>query len=193
MKKILIPTLLLLLSSYVMAQPAFDLGLKAGINNSKISIDFDDYNSETILKGHIGAFARLGWGRIFVQPEFYFSAKGGDLNSSESVIQSAAAFDFKTVDVPALFGFKIIKGGLVGLHATLGPVFSFVTSATTEGEFSEEYFADNYIGFQYGLGLDIWFLTFDARMEHAGNDLYKHPDFDSKNSMFMFSVGFKIL
>jgi hypothetical protein len=167
------------------------LGLKAGINNSKISIDFDDYNSETILKAHFGAFARVGWGRVFVQPEFYFSAKGGDLSSG--IIQTVTSFNYNTVDVPALLGFKIIKGGMVDLHATLGPVFSFVTSATTEGEFSEEYFADNYIGVQYGLGLDIWFLTFDARMEHGGSDMYKHPEFDGKNQMFMFSVGFKIL
>lgn len=191
MKQLVFSTLLFLMAVTIYAQPIFDLGIKAGINNSKISIDLDDYNSESIVKAHVGAFSRIGWGRIFVQPEFYFSAKGGDLNSN--VIETATSFDYNTVDVPVLFGFKIIKGGTVGLHATLGPVFSFITSANAEGEFSDEYFADNYVGVQYGLGIDILFLTFDARMEHAGNSLYQHPDFDSKNQMFMLSVGFKFL
>jgi hypothetical protein len=191
MKKTIFSILLLMATATLFAQPLFDLGFKGGINNSKISIDFNDYNSESITKAHIGVFGRIGWGRVFVQPEVYFSAKGGDLSSS--VINTATSFDYSTVDIPVLLGFRIIKGGLVDFHATLGPVFSFITSAKTEGEFDANYFADNYVGLQYGLGLDIWFITLDARMEYAGSNLYQHPEFDAKNQMFMLSVGFKIL
>lgn len=191
MKKIILPALLLLLSSIAFAQPNIDLGIKAGFNSSKISIDLDDYNSESIAKAHMGVFGRVGWGRVYVQPELYYSAKGGDISSN--VIETATAFDYSTVDVPLLLGIKLIKGGALDLHANLGPVFSFITSSDTEGEFSKEYFEDNYVGFQYGLGVDIWFLTFDARMEHSGENLYKHPQFDGKNQMFIFSVGFKFL
>ena len=82
MKKIIIPLLLLILINTSYAQPIFDLGLKAGINNSKISFNVNDYSSESVVKAHFGAFGRVGWGRIFVQPEAYFSAKGGDLSSN---------------------------------------------------------------------------------------------------------------
>ncbi len=190
MKQIVFSTLLFLAAISVNAQPTFDVGIKAGINISKMSFDIDDYSSESILKSHVGAFSRVGWGRVFVQPEAYYSAKGGDL--SAGIIQTATSFNYSTVDMPILFGVKIIKGGTVGLHATLGPVFSFITSAKAEGEFSEEYFADNYVGVQYGVGVDILFITVDARMEHGSNNLYQAPSFDGKNQTFMVSVGFKI-
>ena len=46
---------------------------------------------------------------------------------------------------------------------------------------------------QYGLGIDVLFLTFDARVEH-GSKFYDDPDVVSgKSTTFMFSVGFKIL
>lgn len=199
MKKTLFPIVFMLLTGALFAQPTFDLGIKAGINSSKMSFDLDDYSSESVLKAHFGAFSRLGWGRVFVQPEAYFSKKGGDVSLggdlSTNVIQTATSFDYSTFDVPLLFGIKIIKGGMVDLHAVAGPVFSFLTSKGIEGDnlLTKEYYEDRYIGLQYGLGLDVWFLTFDARMEHGSNNLYQHPDFNAKNQTFMFSVGFKIL
>lgn len=193
MKKILTTSMFLIFAVAVFAQPTFDLGLKAGINNSKMSLDIDDYSSESITKAHFGAFGRVGWGRMFVQPEAYFSAKGGDVSSN--VIETATSFDYSTFDMPILLGVKIIKGGMVDLHAVAGPVFSFLTSKEVDGDdlLSKEYYEDRYVGIQYGLGLDVWFLTFDARMEHGSNNLYSAPTFDGKNSTFMLSVGFKIL
>lgn len=193
MKKIIIPFLLLFLISSTFAQTTFDLGVKAGINNSKISLNVNEYDSESVVKAHVGAFGRVGFGRIFVQPEAYYSAKGGDLSSN--VFSTVTAFDYSTVDVPVLLGVKIIKGGTVGLHIVAGPFFSFITSSTINGsdDFTKEYVGDNYMGIQYGLGLDIWFLTFDARMEHGSKKLYSHPNMEGKNQTFMLSVGFKIL
>ncbi len=193
MKKIVIPFLFLLISGVLYAQPNFDIGLKAGINVSKISFNVNDYTSESITKAHFGAFGRVGWGRIYVQPEVYFSAKGGDLSSN--IFGTATSFDYSTVDVPMLLGFKIIKGGMIDLYAVAGPMFSFITANSIEGsdEFTEEYFGDNYVGIQYGLGVDVWFLTFDARLEHGNKKLYSHSDLEGKNSTFMLTVGFKIL
>lgn len=192
MKKTLILVLLILFTGVLFAQPNFDLGLKAGINNSKVSFNIDNYSSESIVKAHFGAFARVGWGRIYVQPEAYFSAKGGDLSSS--VFSTVTSFDYSTLDVPVLLGFKIIKGGAVDLHVVAGPLFSFITSTSIDGsdEYTKEYFGDNYLGIQYGLGIDVLFLTFDARMEHGSSKLYSHPDLEGKNNTFMLTVGFKI-
>ena len=193
MKKIIIPILLLILTSSLIAQPTFDLGLKAGINNSKVDLDVNNYTSESIVKAHIGAFGRVGWGRVFVQPEVYFSAKGGDL--SKDVYETVTSFNYNVVDVPLLFGVKIIKGGIVNLHAVAGPVFSLITANTVKGNdlLTNEFYENNYLGLQYGLGIDILFLTFDARMEHGQNNFYSHPSLNGTNSTFMLSVGFKIL
>ena len=193
MKKVLIPILLLILSVSINAQPIFDLGLKAGVNSSKIDFNLSNYTSESIAEYHFGAFGRVGLGRIFIQPEAYFSAKGGGLNSN--MYETITMFNYNAVDMPLLLGFRIIKGGFIDLHLVAGPVFSLITSNKVEGSdfLTDEFYEDNYVGFQYGLGIDVWFLTLDARMEHGTSNLYSYPDFNGKNSTFMLSVGLKIL
>ena len=191
MKKLIILSLSIFLTTALVAQPTFDLGLKAGINNSKLSLNIDDYNSESILKAHIGAFSRLGWGRIFIQPEAYFSSKGG--NISTNVFTMMTSFDYGSLDIPVLLGVKLIKGESIGLHAVAGPVFNIVTTTDVDGEtlLTKEFYKDNYYSFQYGLGLDVYFITIDARMEHGQNSIYSYPTFNMKNNTFMISLGFK--
>jgi len=196
MKKIVLPLFFLMLSTVIFAQPIFDLGIKAGFNNSKLSLDLDDYSSESIQKMHFGAFGRVGLGRIYAQPEVYFSKKGGEISSN--VVTTVTSFDYSNVDVPVLLGFKLIKGGPVNLHLMGGPVFSFVTKTDIDGSYDPDYFKDNYVGVQYGVGVDIAFITIDARMEH-GSTVYDNTSdpnaigFEGKNSTFMVSVGLKFL
>src|SRR6056297_1750335 len=96
-KKLFISLFLFAFSTAIFAQATFDLGLKAGLNTSKVTFDRDGYNSESIVKYHVGAFGRLGFNRIFVQPEAYFSAKGGEMDGS--ALDVATRFDYSTVDV----------------------------------------------------------------------------------------------
>ena len=193
MKKLLFSVLLLLSTVSLFAQPTFDLGLKAGVNFSNVTADLSEYTTESVVKAHFGAFGRVGWGRIYIQPEAYFSSKGGDLSSG--VLQVATSFDYNTVDVPMLLGVNLVKGGAANVRAMAGPVFSFLTANNVEGDnhYSPQYFKDNYFGFQYGIGVDVLFMTLDARMEHGSNDLYVHPDLAAKNKTFMVTLGFKIL
>ena len=193
MRKLLITGWFLLLAVSLLAQVKFDLGLKAGINFSKISFDIQDYAAESVTKSHFGAFTRIGYGRIFLQPEFYFSGKGGDVTSD--LISTVTSFDYKTMDIPVLLGFRLIKGKTIGLHLVAGPVFSNITSKDVKGSsvVDNKFYKNNYMGIQYGLGVDIWFITLDARMENGLGDFYSQPEASGKNQTFMLSVGFKIL
>jgi len=181
------------ISVSLFAQVKFDLGLKGGANFSKISFDVDDYSSESVTKTHFGAFTRIGLNRIFIQPEFYFSGKGGDVTSN--VFSTVTSFDYKTMDIPVLLGFRIIQGKTFDLHIVAGPVFSNITSEDVSGDnlTNKSFYKDNYVGIQYGLGFDILFLTFDARMENGLETFYSQPEVSGKNQMLMLSVGFKIL
>jgi len=192
MKTIAIIIVLMIFSVTGFSQPVFDLGLKAGINNSKVTANLNEFTSESIVKAHIGAFARLGIGRVYIQPEAYFSSKGGEINSS--LLDMATKFDFNNVDVPLLLGVKVIDGENANIRLMAGPVFSFLTSNDVTGDqrFTVQYFKDNYFGYQYGIGLDLWSLFLDLRMEHGSNNLYVHPDLRTKNSTFMVTAGFKI-
>ncbi len=193
MKKITILGLLLLFLGSLSAQPIINLGLKAGVNNSKITANFNEFDSESILKMHVGAFARLGYGRIYVQPEAYFIAKGGKLESN--VTDMITRFDFNNVDVPVLLGAKVLDGTTANLRIMAGPVFSFMTSNDVYGDtrFTTQYFKDHYFGFQYGIGIDFWNFFLDARIEQGSNNLYESPNLNSKNRSFMVSLGFKLL
>lgn len=196
MKQLQISILLLLFSTSLIAQPIFNLGIEGGIHSSKITANLNEYNSESISKAHIGAFARLGFGRVYVQPEAYFSSKGGELKSS--VPEIATQFDINSIDVPILLGVKVIKGGAANVRVMAGPVFSFITSSDISGDdlFSPQYYEDNYFGYQYGVGVDLWNFFIDARIEHGTNNLYESqsdPYLHSKNRTLLVTVGFKIL
>lgn len=203
MKRILFSIVIILFASTAFSQIVFDLGLKAGVHSSNLSIDegklLDDngmtLNSESFTKMHIGAFGRVGFGKLYVQPEIYFSKKGGKLSSN--IVDLTSDFDYNNVDVPILLGFKVIDAKVLDFRLLAGPVFSFVTDANYPKELDpylhDEFFNDRLIGFQYGLGVDVLFLTFDARMEH-GSKIYDDPSVISgKANTFMFTVGFKIL
>lgn len=194
MKKIVFSIFIISLALGAFSQPLFNLGLKAGLNNSKVTLNINDYDSESILRMHIGAFARLGWGRIYLQPEAYFSSKGGEISSS--LFETATQFDFNNVDVPLLIGVKVIQGESANVRVMAGPVFSFVTTGDTDPDsfLDPQFYKDNYYGFQYGVGFDISKFFLDVRMEHGSSDLYYHPslDINGKNQTFMVTAGFRI-
>jgi len=193
-KKLFISLFLFAFSTAIFAQPTFDLGLKAGFNNSKVTFDRDGYTSESIVKYHIGAFGRLGFNRIFVQPEAYFSAKGGEMDGS--ALDVATRFDYSTIDVPLLLGIKIIDGDRANFRIMAGPVFGFFTSSDIDNEeiFEPQYYKDSYIAFQYGIGADLLGFTLDLRMENTASNIYQQPssDLDGNNKTFMISVGYSI-
>jgi hypothetical protein len=195
MKKLMLSTILLALSVSLFAQLKFDLGVKGGVNFSKVSFDVDDYSAESITKSHFGAFGRIGWNRIFIQPEFYFSGKGGDVTSD--LMSTMTSFNYKSMDIPVLLGGRIIKGKVFDLHVVAGPVFSSVSSEEINGENlgNQMFYKDHYFGIQYGVGVDVLFLTFDARMENGIGSLYSDPSIEvaGKNQNFMLSVGIKFL
>ncbi len=197
MKKFILFFLFIVPSISILAQPVLDLGIKAGLNNSKVTFRKSEFTSESILKTHIGAFGRVGFGNIYVQPEVYFSAKGGEvLESGPNASERVARFDFNNVDVPLLLGFKLIDGESSNVRIMAGPVFSFIASKDVDDHdnFSQQYLKDHYFGYQYGVGVDVWNFFLDVRMEHGANNLYSYPneDINGKNQTFMVTLGMKI-
>ncbi len=193
MKRLLIIVFAMGLTVSVAAQPELDLGLKGGVNFSKLSFNMEDYSAESVTKSHFGAFARIGWDRLFIQPEIYFSGKGGDITSDLS--NTFASLDYSTFDVPVLLGYRVIKGKSFDVHLIGGPVLSNVTrDEVKDGDvFNESFFKKHYMSIQYGVGVDILFMTIDAKMENGLTDIYSMNGESFKNNAFMLSIGLKIL
>lgn len=193
MKKLTILIVLFAFTVSVNAQGFLDAGLKAGLNTSKISTHTDDYTPETINGYQFGAFARLNMGRFYFQPEAYYNSKGGEYidKVSPATINS---FNLKTVDVPALLGFKIIEQKAFNLRILAGPAFSFLTNKSVKGQLTRDNLENSFFEWQYGVGADFLFMTLDVRKVSYSKDFYQTPDFnfDSKNGTFVISLGLKL-
>jgi hypothetical protein len=200
MRRIILTLALVSMLSLVKGQPFFDLGLKAGATFSSLKFSADlPYLSENVMGYHIGAFSRIGWGRLFLQPEVYFNSRGGKLKSTESLANTAVAnFDFSGVDVPVLAGVRLFKQTPFNIRLMGGPILQFMTSRQVEPKptfeqlFSKTYFENHLFGWQLGAGIDFSIFSIDARWESSRNSVYQSDDFSTKNRVFLVSLGIKL-
>lgn len=180
-----------------------NIGIKYGTNSSVMMTNFDmvlnqNLHSDQINNHFAGAFLRLNVGSVYAQPEVYFNTKGGiikPVNINEISIPSATTFNYQSIDLPVLLGYKIINRDFIKLRLSIGPVFTFVTTNSFYTEISNLNVNDlskRYMGWQIGAGLDIWFITLDAHIENGSNILSPENQFIAKNRAYLLSVGFKI-
>jgi hypothetical protein len=202
MKRICIFLTLVLLTLGTRGNSPFNIGVKYGLNSSKMMTNFEDLidhpmDEKEITGYHVGAFGRVNLGRIYVQPEIYFNKKGGDISpiSTENSPYPSVSFDYETLDVPLLLGVNIINRGLLKFRLNAGPVFSFITANDFHSEISDfdaDSFTSNYVAFQFGAGVDFWFLTLDARIEQSANIIEKSSNYEAKNRVYLLSLGIKL-
>jgi opacity protein-like surface antigen len=210
MKKLFSVVLVVLLSVPAFSQLKF--GIKAGLSTTSLSMETlktvtSGTTSYTIeaLKGanygfHAGAFMRLTFLGIHVQPELLFSS-----TSNEYTVKDLAApavsiprkQTFNKLDIPVMVGFKL---GPVRLNA--GPAASLLINSPTAlitGTIFENVYNRMTFGYQAGLGIDIIKkLTVDVRYEgslkkyqnqiNALSGGAKFP-LDDRQNAFLLSVG----
>lgn len=193
MKKLSIIILLAVLSFMSNAQSPVNLGLKAGINTSKLSTNNNDYKTESINNYLFGAFARVNLGPIYLQPEAYYNSKGGEyMDRNNLSVTDKNSYNLNSIDVPALVGIKLINQDPLNVRIMGGPVFSFMTHKSVKGQFTDNNIRNSFFAWQLGAGVDFLFLTFDARFEKYATDITKAPEFNTKNGNFVVSLGIKL-
>lgn len=196
--------------------PAFSqikFGLKAGVSTTSLSMP----TIKTVTSGttsftvdgltaarygfHGGAFVRLTFFGVYIQPELLFSTRTNEytvtnVTNQASPIAYVAKQSFNKLDIPVMLGFKL---GPLRLNA--GPTGSLLINSPKSIITNPDY-KNNYnrmtIGYQAGLGFDLLnFLTFDLRYE--GN-LKKYQNqiqnltgtkynLDDRPNAFVLSVG----
>lgn len=217
MKKLIFAAVLLLTVSFVNAQVNF--GIKAGFNSS-LNLDnvpsvksgeYDLINVKSELNNgfHLGAFGRLFFDKVYIQPELLYSMQKKDY---EFTIQDASSQDidvekyvtFSTVDIPLLIGYKLLDLKVANLRVFAGPKFrlnagsqvsfkNLTNSDPIDVEALKGEFKDSQVGLEAGAGVDILMFSLDARMNLI-NSLHTaswetKPDL---NSNFVISLGWKI-
>lgn len=196
MKKVVWFILILLSVEFVQAQSPVNLGLKAGINSSNISTDLDTYDESSVNNYLAGAFLRVNIRKLYLQPEAYFTSKGGKLSeiTGGGATNAVNSFDLKAIDVPVLLGYKIINKDQFNLRINAGPLFSFMLDKelNESAALDVDELKDHYFGIQYGAGIDFLFLSLDVRMENSFGDIYSGVG-DEKSKTLLVTLGLKLL
>ena len=202
MKKIGFSLTLIFISFYAFCQGPVNIGIKFGTSSSTMITDVDEVlnqrTQETDTLHYLaGIFVRVNLGRLYLQPEAYFNTKGGMINTygNDQFQIPNATFDYQTIDIPVLFGIKLIKRDLINLRLHAGPVFSYVTANDLISDIpnlDRNDLNDRYVGWQVGAGLDVWFLTLDARVETSSNILGPSSVYEARNRLYLLSAGIKL-
>lgn len=185
MKKLLFVVLLAIGTQTAFSQAQFAVGLKAGVNVSKLNND--DIESSSITAFHGGAFALIKLTAIGIQPELLFSQQGtkiDDVNLGKGDLKMS----YMTIPVMVKF---YLPGGF---NLQAGPQFGFLNSAEFDGDNVEDSFKNSDMSLNLGAAWDAPFgLVFDARYNIGLSDVSEESALgEFKSGIFQFSVGYKI-
>ncbi len=198
MKHILLTIMALIMINVSYGQ--FTLGPRLGLSSS--SIDFDPFTvgGATISSGnattgfHAGVFSRITLGFLYIQPEALFSQSGGEIALDDGVLNEIRDITFNKLDFPVMVGTKFLKV----FRVQAGPTFSLLLDAKIEGleEDIKSGYSDATLGYQAGIGLDLWNIILDFKYEGNlsvfGDELLGFET-DQNNNLWILSVGFKLL
>jgi hypothetical protein len=216
MKKLFIIGILIVQGMLLNAQ-TFHLGVKAGYENTS------GYNqTKTISVGNnivegmklgsangfqIGGWAQLGVSSYYLQPEFLFDFK----SSSQSLLINnqllSSTYQSHTLEIPVLFGYKLIDLRVINFHLTTGPRFivnlnssfkPFSNVTSLSNEFNQQIKSGNW-GWQFGAGFDILAVSINVDYCHyyspAATFMIDNQSFHNSNSghTVYLSLGWRFL
>jgi hypothetical protein len=189
MKKLLL-SVALLIAVCIGAKAQVSLGIKGGVNFSKINTD--NLNESTRTGYQAGIFARFG-NAFYLQPEVYLSSTGGKFTTTDGTFH--ANVDFTNLSVPLLLGHSFGSKNL-NFRLMVGPVYTYALNKSES--FSDNanaaindfgHYKNSTIGFQAGGGVDIGPITADLRYEGGLTKI--SDDFGQHQNLWALSVGFK--
>jgi hypothetical protein len=184
MKKLFVLLVIVGASLNAFSQAQVSLGLKAGVNVSKLNSD--DVETSSITAFHGGAFALFKLTKIGIQPELLFSQQGttiDDVNFGKGDLEASY------LTIPVML--RIYLAG--GFSLNVGPQFGFLNSAEFKGNDADLKSSD--ITANVGVAWDAPFgLVLDARYNIGLSDVNDSDVISGeiKSNCFQFSVGYKI-
>jgi hypothetical protein len=164
-----------------------------------------DLNSKTVVFSeakqnyNFGAGLRLELGFLFVQPEVYFTRKGGLASTFRDSFDQDHV-DAESIDFPVMVGLRLFHSNSFCLRAYGGPVISYFNKKDVEikknGQlipWSDIESRTQAFSMQFGAGMDLGRrLTLDARYEYALSPMLKFSDLSTRYRIFYLTLGFKL-
>lgn len=214
MKKLIVTLAIVMIANISFSQLLpFTFGPRLGYTSSHLATNLKDVSGikEDIRHGLIGgAFARLTLKQIYIQMDAYIAFKGGKYNYDYISVLSGLKTNYNynikltTIDIPLLFGYKLINLPMVNLRMHAGPVMSRIISKDVDFKITNpdgssidrafhDSFKQNIWAIQAGLGMDVFKFSLDVRYELGLNNIGKTADDVKKSNVFLVTLGYKIL
>ncbi len=204
MKKLVFLTLaFLMLPLSIEAQSKF--GVRAGISTANLYKEtVEESNLKIAIKEanygvHFGIFARVFVStRFYLQPELLVNSNSVDFeinDPGDGLFNKILKEKYQYLDIPLMLGCQLgplrLEGGPVG-HAYLAS-----KTELDEVDKYEQRFNDFTLGYQAGIGLDIWKFLIDVRYEGNFNDFGEHMhiggqqiDFSQSPTRWIMTIGY---
>lgn len=194
--KVLLAAMMLLFgATQVNAQVTF--GIKGGLNASKFVYKEDgtSFNAYALTGFHIGVTAEAPLTeKLFIQPAFLFSAKGGKLSENEGLADDEK-YRFMYVEIPVNLLYKYSLSDDINAFGYAGPYAGFLLSAKDKYANESESVKDDMktldAGMNIGLGVEVDKLTFGIQYGFGLTNTLKTSDATEKNRVFSISIGYK--
>ena len=198
MKKLLLVLAAMCIVAVSNAQlPGISFGPKIGVNMSQLTTSPGSAISDQLKTGYdLGVFLRVG-GKCYFQPELLYSTSG--VNFSNVPIGSPSKIDLKSINVPLMFGARLINLKVVNVRILGGPVASFLVDKKVDyngvaSSTKSISFNDSKWGLQVGAGVDVLMFSLDVRYNMDFNKQMSQQvsDFDWKKQAVTVSLGWKL-
>lgn len=212
MKKLLLFFAVLFAFQSAQAQKKFRAGLRFGLTTADLSseslmiangADLKDLQLDISRANYgvqMGLFAQARIGkRFFIQPEVLFNSTSVDYRLTDfkngATVTDVLRETYNNVDIPLMTGLKF---GPLRLQAgPVGHVFINSNSELLDVDGYEQNFSDFTIGYQAGIGLDLWNFVIDIKHEGSFNNVGDHMTFfgrdyafDTRGGRTVFALGY---
>lgn len=189
----------------IQANAQIRFGFRGGLSSSQLNTESIQQSGVTVaIKDanygyHIGVFGRAKLGEHwYLQPEAMFNSTSVDFEVTdfgEGLMEKVLTEKYRNLDIPLMVGYK-----LGPLRAEAGPTGHVYVASKSELEEIGSYdrrFNDFNLGYQAGLGLDVWKITLDLRYEGNFEKFGSHMNiggeqinFSQRPARWLMTVGF---
>lgn len=181
--------------------------LFGGFNSSKTITELagsrETFFSEAKLNYNFGIALRFEFANIlFIQPEVYFTRKGGLTNAFRTSLTDTfnqQEVSAHSIDFPIMFGLRLFHSDAFCLRFYGGPVVSYLIDQNVDvnknGQqitFGDIRTGTHAFSAQVGAGIDIRRFTFDVRYEYGLSPMHRHSDFRTRYRLISFTLGIKL-
>lgn len=140
--------------------------------------------SKEKFKANLGGYAEYNFtDNIGVKTEITYTSK--NISTTNTGPLPTTDFEFNYIEVSPAFKYDFGDEYRKGFYMTLGPRFSFMTSAKSQGEDVKELFEKVDIGLQLGLGQRLLqYFDLQAKLDYGATPFFQIKELDAKSSFF---------